>query len=110
MNRQHPVRPHLRAWRKAMRKTLQAVGEAMGVSHSTVKRWEEGGGMDDASFARLAAFYGVTVGELSDAPEARDRARLIGEILEAIPTLDDQRLRMLRAALPDATKKLSNER
>ncbi|MFD0490259.1 helix-turn-helix domain-containing protein [Saccharopolyspora spinosporotrichia] len=59
-------------------RTLRGVARAIGVTHSTLSRWEKGRGDIDPHYReRLAAFYGVSQEELfADIPEASGETRL----------------------------------
>lgn len=94
--KKHPARPNLRAWRAHFGFTLEQVAERLGVSHSTVVRWETGeNGVSDEVFAAIAAAYGITVAELSAPPADAGRARELHRLMEAMRRLDDANLATL---------------
>lgn len=93
MAKKHPIRPHLRAWRSHLGKTLEWLANELRTSHSTVIRWETGvNGVQEATFRAIAAAYGITPAELSAPPHDAERARALHRLMEAVRTLDDRRL------------------
>lgn len=104
MAKKHPPRPHLREWRVHLGKTLEWLAGRLGVGVSSVFRWETGeNGVQDEVFAEIARAYGITVAELSAPPTDAARARHLHRLMEAIKSLDDQRL----ARLTDLAEDLS---
>lgn len=101
----HPSRPFLMAWRKRQGMSKLALAKALGVAHTSVGRWEEGGGVDDKTFEAIARLYGITPAQLSAHPDEAERAALMGQLMERVQRLDADRLRLLLAALPPAEKK-----
>lgn len=81
---------NLRAWRKFRKLPLTEVAAALGVSHSTVSRWETGAvPLTTADLENLAAVYGITRRQLEQPPDAAqlvaflDRAQHVVESLSA---------------------------
>lgn len=73
-----------------------SLAERLGVSHTSVLRWETGeSGVSNEKFAEIAACYGITVAELAAPPEEADRARQMHRLLTVIPTLDETALQSL---------------
>jgi transcriptional regulator with XRE-family HTH domain len=96
MRPQHPIRPHLRAWRLAKGATLVWLAEQLGRTHTSVMRWESGAsGVDDATFEAIARVYGISASELSAPPADAERARELGRVMDAIRHLDADALRTL---------------
>lgn len=94
MVKKHPVRPHLRAWRKHLDKTQQWLANELGTEHSTVGRWEKGqAGVDDATFESIAKAYGITIAELSAPPGDAAKAQQLDRLMRALPLLDEEGLR-----------------
>jgi transcriptional regulator with XRE-family HTH domain len=90
MAKRHPIRPHLRTWRRHFGKTLEWVAERLQTSHASVIRWETGAhGVQEETFAAIAAAYGITVAELSAPPAEAARARDLHRLMNAIRDLDD---------------------
>lgn len=93
MRKQHPIRPHLRAWRLAFDETLEGLAQRLQISHSTIQRWETGAsGVDDRQFAELAHVYGITPAELSAPPADRERMKRLDEVLKLVRDLDAEGL------------------
>lgn len=96
MNRSHPRRPHLKAWREHFRKTLEWVADQVQTSHTSVMRWERGtSGVDDATFAAIAKAYGITPAELSAPPSEAERARQMHRLMTRLKNLDAKALTSL---------------
>ena len=64
---------HLRAWRKCAGMTLEEVGEALGTTHTSIRRWETGQSHVTAeALLRLAELYGAaSIQDLTMAPPSR---------------------------------------
>lgn len=98
MKPKHPVRPHLRAWRMHLHLSQMALAERLGVSHTSVLRWETGeSGVSNKMFAAIAEAYGITVAELSAPPDQAAKARQMHRLLTVIPHLDEGALDTLAA-------------
>lgn len=70
-----------------------SLAERLGVSHTSVLRWETGeSGVSNEKFAEIARCYGITVAELASPPDEADRARQMHRLLTVIPTLDETAL------------------
>jgi transcriptional regulator with XRE-family HTH domain len=96
MKKSHPIRPYLRAWRLHMDKTQQDVAEGLGIIHTTVHRHETGAsGVDDKTFAAIAAFYGISPAELSGHPSESARARVLHRLYTAAQSMGDEDLAAL---------------
>jgi transcriptional regulator with XRE-family HTH domain len=90
------TRPFLRAWRKKVGWTQAKLANELGTDHTTISRYEKGKvRVDDATFSRIAAAYGITPAELSASPDDAERAREMHRIMSAIRELDDVSLRAL---------------
>jgi transcriptional regulator with XRE-family HTH domain len=81
--------PHLRAWRSLTGLTLQQVAGALGISHTTLLRYEKGIVMpSDDTVRRLAEIYGCTPAELQLDPKDRrkgQRVHLAIELAQNLP-------------------------
>jgi transcriptional regulator with XRE-family HTH domain len=65
---------HLRAWRRTLGQTLQSVASVIGVTHSTLLRYERGEIKVPPDVLRqLAQMYGCTPVELQFAPSDRQK-------------------------------------
>jgi transcriptional regulator with XRE-family HTH domain len=96
MQKKHPLRPHLHAWRLKMGKTQEWLADQIGCAHSTVLRWEKGAaGVDDATFSAIAKAYGITVAELSARPCQSGKARELDRLMRAVREMDEEGLRAL---------------
>jgi len=94
MRKHHPKRPFLLLWRNRMNWTQEQLANMLGVSHSTVQRQEAGKiGVDDQTFAAIAAAYGITVAELSAHPDDADKAKALHRIYTAAAELDAEALK-----------------
>jgi transcriptional regulator with XRE-family HTH domain len=92
----HPPRPHLREWRLHLGHSLKWLADKLATSHPTVIRWERGeSGVNDATFEAIARAYGITPAELSAPPSEAERARILHQLLQAIPNLTDKKLAAL---------------
>jgi transcriptional regulator with XRE-family HTH domain len=88
MKKRHPIRPHLRAWRLHMGKKQQHIADALAMDHTTVHRHETGAsGVDDKTFAAIAAFYGISPAELSAHPSEAARARELHRLWTAAQSM-----------------------
>lgn len=106
MQKAHPSRPHLYAWRRHFDRSQDWLAEAIGKSQSSVQRAEKGlAGVDDATFAAIADAYGITVAELSAPPGEARKAKRLHEIYEALRKLDGPAL----DTLADLAKQLSRQ-
>jgi len=93
MTKKHPIRPHLKAWRKFMKKTQVWVANEIGTTHSNYLRQEKGEtGVDDATFEAIARAYGITVVELLAHPDDAEKARALNRLLNAVRHLDSEAL------------------
>lgn len=54
-------------------KTPSAAALEMGLSKPTVNRWKKGGGATDATALKVASYFGVTVEELTDESEQKEK-------------------------------------
>lgn len=96
MVKQHPIRPHLRTWRLHKGWSQERLAEAVDVSHSTIQRQEAGkSGVDDKTFAAIAAAYGISVAELSADPSEQDKAKELARLLTTVRDLDTKGIRTL---------------
>ena len=69
---------HLRAWRRFRALTLQNVSARLGISHTTLLRYETGAVMTpDDAVRRLAQIYDCTPAELRVAPEERSKGQRV---------------------------------
>lgn len=88
MRKQHPIRPHLLAWRTRLKKTQVWLANEIGTSHSTIQRAETGSlGMDDTTFEAIAKAYGITVAELSAHPDDAEKARALHRLHTIVRSL-----------------------
>lgn len=91
MVKKHPVRPFLKVWRKAQKKTQVWVANEIGTSQSNIVRQERGEtGVDDATFEAIAKAYGITVAELSAPPEDAEKARALDRLLKIVRNMDGE--------------------
>ena len=89
MVKKHPIRPHLRVWRKKLGLKQKWLANEIGTHASNVLRQERGDiGVDDATFEAIAKAYGITVAELSAPPKDADKARAMDRLLKAVKALD----------------------
>jgi transcriptional regulator with XRE-family HTH domain len=96
MPKKHPIRPHLRAWRLHFDKSLEWVADQIGISHSTVQRYEVGkAGVDDATFTAIAKVYWITEAELSAPVSEAEHARALHKLLSTVKGLDVESLTIL---------------
>ena len=103
MSKKQPLRSHIRDWRLERGLTLLQAAQLAGIDTGNLSRAERGlSGMDDATFAALAKVYGVSVAELSVAPEQAPRARQMGRLMTVMQTLDEKNL----ATLADLAERL----
>lgn len=73
-------------------KTPSGAALEIGLSKPTVNRWKKGGGLTDATALKVAAYFGVTVAELTgekqkekpSAPEGVDLSSLSPEDAELV--------------------------
>lgn len=82
---------HLRAWRKLRGLTLEQVGEAMDVSHTSISRWEKGE-MEITSKALVAfcRLYDVTPEMLLNPPSEAEMSRRLEEMRPLLEKMDDE--------------------
>jgi transcriptional regulator with XRE-family HTH domain len=80
---------HLRAWRRFRDLTLQQVAARLGISHTTLLRYEKGAVMPpDDAIRRLAQIYDCTPAELQVEPQQRrqgQRVHLAIELAQNLP-------------------------
>jgi len=104
MPKQHPIRPHLLAWRHTVGVTQEWLAEQVGRAHSAVQRWEAGRtGVDDTTFREIARIYGITDAELSAPPAEAEKAREMDRLLKRVQELDAASVR----TLADLSEKLA---
>lgn len=76
---------HLRAWRKLKGLSQEHVANILGVKHTTIGRWERGVmRLSTEDLQRLAHVYGITVAELSQAPEAADLVSRLAQVQDVV--------------------------
>ena len=93
MVKQHPIRPHLKAWRKKLGKRQAWLARETETSQSNITRQERGEiGVDDATFAAIAHAYGITIEELSAHPDEAGKAQAIHRLSKAAQLLDRESL------------------
>lgn len=96
MTKKHPIRPHLKAWRKFFNKTQVWVANEIGTTHSNYLRQEKGEtGVDDNTFSTIAKAYGISIAELSAHPNEADKARALNRLLMAVRHLDGAALEVV---------------
>lgn len=96
MVKQHPIRPHLKAWRKKLGKTQVWLASEIGTTHANCLRQERGEtGVDDATFAAIAKAYGITIEELSVHPDDAAKAQALHRLTNAVQKLDGESIAIL---------------
>jgi|688.fasta_scaffold2209057_1 transcriptional regulator with XRE-family HTH domain len=97
MVKRHPIRPHLKAWRKKLGKRQTWLANEIGTNPSNIVRQERGEiGVDEATFAAIANAYGITIEELSAHPDQADKARATHRLSQAVQLLDSESVDILR--------------
>ena len=94
---------HLRAWRKFRKLSQPAVGERLGVTHTTIGRWENGKvPITTRDLERLAEVYGITRSQIEHPPAAADMVAFLDRaqhIVSALPPDDLERWLQVGEAL-----------
>ena len=96
-------------------KTPSGAALEMGLSKPTVNRWKKGGGLTDATALKVAAYFGVTVEELTGEEQKEKPNTLDGieleklsparrALLEALEGMDDENI-MKIVRIAQAVKK-----
>jgi transcriptional regulator with XRE-family HTH domain len=82
---------NLRAWRLFREKTLEGISAILGVSHSTLLRYERGNMKPPAAvLSQLAKIYECTLTELQLPPDQRDRGLRIHAAMGLAASLDPE--------------------
>ena len=82
---------HLRAWRKHRKLTQAAVGEKVGVTHTTVGRWENNQmALTTENLDALAALYNATASQLLATPADAALVATLDRANEIIKSMDDK--------------------
>jgi predicted transcriptional regulator len=96
MVKQHPIRPHLKAWRKKLGKRQVWLANEIDNHQSNIVRQERGDiGVDDATFAAIAKAYGITIEELSVHPDEAATAQALHRLTNAVQKLDGESIAIL---------------
>ena len=101
---------NLRPWRKASGFTLQEVAERLGVTHSSILRYEKGAVKPSPEIlTALAELYGCTPAELEVPPGQREQGRRVHDAILLAKSLPaevvDRWLEIGRLLTPEPTKK-----
>lgn len=91
-------------------KTPSAVALEVGLSKSLVSRWKRDGGATDASIAKIAEYFGVSIDELVDKKEkptgnADGLTEVQREAVDLIMEMSDEQLKVFVATLKAAQNK-----
>lgn len=83
---------YLRAWREHRKISQVEVGARLGVSHTTIGRWETGKvPITTLDLERLAEVYGITRSQIEHSPELSDMVTFLDrakEIIKDMPAED----------------------
>jgi transcriptional regulator with XRE-family HTH domain len=84
---------HLRAWRRMRGLSLKQVAEALGKSHTTVSRWEQGTvPLTLTDLERLASQYGCTPSQLASDPANAGLIARLDRTQKIVETMDEEKL------------------